>query len=421
MSNLALNAAQHIFLNQLDTKFSAYVGGFGSGKTFTGCLDLILFLARHPGTRVAYFGISFGSIRDVFYPTFEEAATLLGFNIEIKYGDKEIHVYRGKRYYGTVICRSLDNPGSIVGFKVARALVDELDVLPTDKALAAWQKVIARLRLEVSGEDNKVRVTTTPEGFKTTYNLFAKEPKKSYGMVQASTYENQDWLPEGYIESLIETYPSELIDAYINGDFVNLTAGTVYRSFDRKIHNSTEKVAANEVLHVGMDFNVDRMCAIVVVERGSGYHVVDEIRDAHDTKAVGSILQQRYPGQRIIVYPDSSGKNRSTATGKGAAESDIALLRQDFGFECRYKSRNPPIKDRVAAVNKAFELRKLYIHTGNCRNLVECLEQQAYDKNGVPDKQSGHDHANDALGYFVYYTMPIVKPVIDVRFTRAYV
>ena len=42
---------------------------------------------------------------------------------------------------------------------------------------------------------------------------------------------------------------------------------------------------------------------------------------------------------------------------------------------------------------------------------AEAQEQQAYDKNGVPDKTTDHDHPNDAQGYFVHYTMPVRRPI----------
>ena len=138
-----LSAPQDVFLNGLKTKYRAYVGGFGSGKTFIGCIDLLNFFGKHPGTVQGYFSISYPSIRDIFYPTFEEAANLLGFTVVIRESNKEVHVYRNGFYYGTVICRSMDNPASIVGFKISRALVDEIDVLPKIKANTAWNKIVA--------------------------------------------------------------------------------------------------------------------------------------------------------------------------------------------------------------------------------------------------------------------------------------
>jgi hypothetical protein len=177
---MQLSTPQNVYLNGLGTKYRAYVGGFGSGKTFVGCLDLLIFASQHPGTIQGYFAPSYPAIRDIFYPTFEEAAHLMGFSVVIATTNKEISIYRGGRYYGTVICRSMDKPNSIVGFKIARALVDEIDVLETKKADNAWNKIIARMRLVIDGVVNGIGVTTTPEGFKFVYNKFADTPKESY-------------------------------------------------------------------------------------------------------------------------------------------------------------------------------------------------------------------------------------------------
>ena len=44
-------------------------------------------------------------------------------------------------------------------------------------------------------------------------------------------------------------------------------------------------------------------------------------------------------------------------------------------------------------------------------DVARCLEQQAYGKNGEPDKEGGFDHLNDGLGYLVVKEMPVRKPV----------
>lgn len=404
---LSLSNPQNIFLNGLNTKYRAYVGGFGSGKTFVGCLDLIVFASQNPKTVQGYFGPTYPSIRDIFYPTFEEAAALMGFTCKIVESNKEVHLYRGRAFYGTVICRSMDNPTSIVGFKISRALVDEIDTLPKDKAHKAWNKIVARLRLVIPGVENGIGVTTTPEGFLFVYEKFKNEPTPSYSMVQASTYENADYLPPDYIDTLIETYPAELIQAYLRGQFVNLTSGSVYTSYDRQKHNSTETVKDGERLHVGMDFNVNKMAACVFVERESGWHCVDEISGGRDTPQVIDILKNRYPKHRIIVYPDASGKNTSS---KGAALSDINLLNA-AGFYVQAKDSNPRVKDRVNAVNKVFEDGRLFINATRCKETARCIEQQAYDQNGEPDKKSGLDHQSDAFGYPIAFCFPIIKPM----------
>jgi hypothetical protein len=414
--DINLSAPQGVYLNELNTKFRAYVGGFGAGKTFVGGLDLGLFAARHPKVVQGYFAPTYRDIRDTYWPTMDEVGFELGFRVKIKTGDKEVELYRGKTCYGTIICRSMEDPSGIIGFKIARAHVDEIDVLPTDKAKNAWRKITARMRLVIPDVVNSIGVTTTPEGFKFVYDTFARPPStdrertrlKNYSMVQASTYENADYLPPDYIQSLKDTYPDELITAYLMGEFTNLTSGTVYNSFNRQTNRSRETLQAGEPIKLGMDFNVGNMAACAYVLRENDWHCVDEIKGGVDTPSMIRTLADRYEGHTITIYPDASGKNTSS---KGASLSDIGLLR-GAGYAIRAKPSNPRVKDRVLAVNMGFQRGRVYVNPDTCPETARCLEQQPYNKQGEPDKTTGLDHQNDAFGYPLAYEMPVVKPTM---------
>lgn len=365
-----------------------------------------MFVGQHPGTVQGYFAPTYRDIRDTFWPTMEEAADSFGFRVQIHKSDKEIHFYRGKRYYGTTICRSMDDPGNIVGFKIARALVDEIDILPIDKATAAWRKIIARMRLVVPGVVNGIGVTTTPEGFKFVYQTFKAAGNPDYSMVQASTYENAAYLPPDYIQSLRDSYPQELIDAYLMGEFVNLTSGTVYRNYRREDCRSTETMRDGETLHIGQDFNVNDMASVVFVERGDEWHAVAELSGILDTPALVETIKGKWPGRTINIYPDASGGSRKTVN---ASTSDLTLLRS-ADFKVFARETNPPVKDRILSLNTAYIKGRLKVNDKACPKFAEAQEQQAYDKNGEPDKTTGHDHPNDAAGYFVHWKMPVLRP-----------
>lgn len=417
---LQLSYPQHIFLNQLETKFKAFVGGFGSGKTFVGCIDLLLFMSKHPKVVQGYFAPTYPQIRDIFYPTFEEAAHLLGFHCKINVSNKEVHVYRGKAYYGTIICRSMEIPSSIVGFKIARALVDEIDIMKKDKAEQAWRKIIARMRLVVDGVVNGIGVTTTPEGFNFVYQTFKKDPSESYSMVQCSTYENEQFLPPDYIPSLMESYPPNIVQAYLNGQFVNLTSGTIYSEFDRTLNHSTYIHDEFEPLFIGMDFNVDNMSAIVHAKYDGLPIATDELIGLKDTPAMIDAINVRYnsgdsAGRSINIFPDASGNSRKTVN---ASETDISLL-EDAGFTVHVNPSNPSVRDRINCMNAMFHNingeRRYKVNTDRCPSYTENLEQQIYQKNGEPDKSLGNDHTNDGAGYFISFDYPIIKPTTDIK------
>lgn len=410
-----LNRPQARYL-ALEHKFRAFVAGFGSGKTFVGSAGLCAHAWEWPKIESGYFAPTYAQVRDIFYPTIEEVAFDWGLNTDIHETNHEVSLYAGNQYRGTILCRSMEKPGEIVGFKIGHALIDELDVMKTNKAEVAWRKIMARMRYKVDGLKNGVDVTTTPEGFKFVYKQFVKAVRdnqalgKLYGMVQASTYENGKNLPGDYISSLLASYPPQLISAYIRGQFTNLATGNVYPNFDRKLNHTPERIRQNEALHIGMDFNVLNMTAVVSVIRDDLPLTLEELTKVRDTPTMARMLKERYKdkGHGIVVYPDASGQNTSS---KNASESDLSILKQ-AGFTVVVNSTNPAVKDRVNAVDamtlNADGHRRWKVNTDQCPTLTEAQEQQAWD-DGEPDKKTGHDHPNDAVGYFLVKRWPIVK------------
>lgn len=401
----------------MTNKFRAYVAGYGSGKTWVGSTGIINHFAKHPNIDAAYYAPTYKIVKGVFYPTIEEVAYTMGFDTRVKLADHEVHISYGRKHYGVIHCRTMDNPENIVGYKSGHALVDEIDILTQEKATQSWRKILARMRYKVDGLKNGIDVTTTPEGFKFTHDRFVKRGGGSYGLIQASTYDNEKNLPDDYVATLREDYPEQLIEAYLNGQFVNLTSGTVYQNYDREAHRSKETIKEGEQLFVGMDFNVTKMAATIYVKRcgGKEWHAVDELIDGYDTPEMITTLKERFAGHQITIYPDASGNNRKSV---GASQSDIALL--EAVFSVRAHASNPFVKDRVLAVNSAFHKNRLFINDRKCPTTANNLEQQIYNKNGEPDKKGGKDHQNDATGYPIAYEMPVLKPAVNlqVNFSR---
>lgn len=384
-------------------QFPAFVGGFGSGKTHAGINRAIARKLQYPGQDVAYYLPTYDLVRRMAFPRFEEMLTTMHLPYSLNRTDAVIEVGN----YGNVIFRTMDTPERIIAYEVADSIVDELDTLPTEKAREVWNKILGRNRQKKpDGSLNTVAVATTPEGFRFVYERWERKPANGYRIIKASTYSNAKNLPVGYIESLRDSYPTNLLAAYLDGAFVNLTSGSVYPEYNRHRHNTSEAIQPDEALHIGMDFNVQHMAAVVFVMRHGAPFAVMEYTDVLDTPAMIALLKDRHPGHAIFVYPDASGQNRKS---NKASESDVALLRQ-AGFTVCVNRANPAVKDRVLAVNKLLKVEGMGVNVDACPALVEGLEKQAYDKNGEPDKTAGLDHVIDAAGYYIAYKFPIVKP-----------
>lgn len=397
-----------------DAQFPAMVAGFGSGKTGALIKRLLIKKFEYPDLNVGYYLPTYDLVTTIAIPRFEEALSEMGYyaggrnpDYRINKSEKMIHIDG----CGAIIMRTMDNPGRIVGYEVADSGIDELDTLKEKDARNVWRKILARNRQKKpDGKKNTIAVGTTPEGFKFVYQQWEKAPPSGeYVLIRASTYSNARNLPETYIDDLKADYPDNLIDAYIDGEFVNLTSGSVYPMFDRVLNNSNTVVLPEEPLHIGMDFNVGKMSAVVFVPRESGLPVAaTELVGILDTPTMIEAIKRRFPNNSIFVYPDASGDARAT---NNASESDIALLKQ-AGFVVLNNPSNPRVRDRVLAMNRMIcagpeKVRRLKVNVAACPTFAEGLEKQAYTDKGEPDKTTGLDHAVDAGGYFIAFRFPI--------------
>lgn len=396
---------------ELKDKYPAFIGGFGTGKTETLANCAVRDALESSSALIALYEPTYDLVRLILAPRMEEKLSDMG--IRYKYNKQENIIYTSSGQCGDFVLRTLENPARIVGYQSYRAHVDEIDTLKKDQARLAWQKIIARNRQQPEGADplNRVSAYTTPEGFRFVFDTWGRNPKPGYRMVQAATYTNP-FLPEDYVDSLRDSYPPALIAAYIEGKFTNLNSGSVYPDFCRKLNHTDEVEREREPLLIGMDFNRLKMSGVVYVQRDGHPVAVAEITDGRDTPYMAELIKAQYKdkGHPIQIFPDASGQNSSS---KNASESDLSILRS-AGFSIRVNSTNPAIADRVNAVNALIlngkGERRLKVNTNRCPHLTDGLEQQSYDKNGMPDKSSGIDHLNDAAGYPLAFLYPIVKP-----------
>lgn len=378
------------------------VAGYGAGKSQAAVARLLIKALNYPGMDFGFVEPTYDLVKLIAWPRFCGMLDKWGLQYELNKTDSLLRIENASQ----IIFRSADNPERMVGFEIADGVIDEIDTLKKDHAADVWSKMLARCRqLKPDGSINTLAAASTPEGFRFVYERWGKGGRPGYELIKAPTTSNP-FLPAGYVDQLRNDYSSSQLSAYLDGEFVNLTSGSVYAEFDRKLNGCDVGMEPNEALHIGMDFNVNNMSAIVCIIRQGDPIAVEEITKVRDTPTMIDALRSRYPGHSITVYPDASGKSTKSVN---ASVSDISLLRS-ANFTVLANPANPAVKDRIMSVNRLIHSngrRRLLVNFDKCPTLVEGLEQQSYNKNGEPDKASGHDHLNDALGYFLCYKFGI--------------
>ena len=405
-------------------KFPALVSGLGAGKTEALVYRTLKFLTEIPNARIGIYQPTVDLIKRILYPRFEDIFANSGIKYKLNKSDGVMQIWMPQGVC-ELIFRSMDNYTRIIGYETHHSILDEIDTIPKDKAFEVWARVIARNRKYfIDHKTNKrgintVGITTTPEGFNFVYQLWVKDHANNpdYELIRGRTADNYH-LPPDYTDTLRATYPPAMVQAYLEGRFVNMAGATVYDGFDRVESNTDYTIddfPITQTINIGMDFNVGRMSALVGMKatdadtKSKRLYGVAEFSKIKDTPHMIEAISARYPDRTIVIYPDASGRSRKSID---ASKSDIKLLR-DAGFRINAPRKNPPVRERVLSMNTLFlngeGERNFFVNTTTCPDMTEALEKQVYDDNGVPVKD-GKEDINDAAGYLVNRVFGLAKP-----------
>lgn len=306
----------------------------------------------------------------------------------------------------------LDTYDNLRGSGLFFVIIDEW----ADCAYEAWEEVlrpmlstcryVVRGILRVGG--HAIRIGT-PKGFNHCYDTWLAG--------QGAEPDHKSWLyttldggnvPESEVETARRTMDPRTFRQEYEASFENYQ-GVIYYCFDRRQNHTDATIQKGEALHIGMDFNVSKMAAVVNVIRDGRPLALAEFADVFDTPAMIEKIKERFAGHRITVYPDASGDNRKSSN---ASQTDIALLKK-AGFTVVVDAANPTVKDRINSMNamlcNTYDERRYLVNTSKCPVFTASMERQIWDEKGEPDKKGGFDHHNDAAGYFITKLWPIAK------------
>jgi len=402
---LKLLVHQYELLADEKTKVLGLVSGFGGGKTYAIARKAVKLAMINPGSDGIVTEPNFPLLDQILIPEMKDALDYFGLPYKFLGKNNIFYVDIGG-VETRIICRSMEKWQTLIGINAAWCIMDEFDTVKLDTAMKAYKKLLGRLRV---GNVRQMVIASTPEGFNAMYQIFVELMDDNKRLIRAKTTDNYH-LPTDYIDNLRNEYSEEEIDAYINGEFTNLTTGTVYKLFDRSLNNTFIEDNPKMPIHIGMDFNVTAMSAVACLLGDNKCYAVNEHIGIFDTPEMIEVLKREYAGRQVIIYPDASGDSRKSVD---ASSSDIKLLKS-AGFKVVFNSKNPGIMNRVGALKKVIcnskGERTFFVNTMKCPKLTSSLEKQAYDDaTKMPDKKSGFDNEGiDAVGYLVAKLFPVV-------------
>ena len=386
-----------------EKRFRVLISGRRFGKTFLAINELAKF-ARFPNQKVWYVSPSYRQSKNICWTMLKDQVIKHKWAKKINDSDLSIILKNNS----IIQLKGADNEQSLRGVGLNFIVLDEFaDIKPN-----AWYKV---LRPTLSDTKGSALFCGSPKGFNFAYDLYTRKDKEwesfKYTTIEGGQVDQEE-IEQAKNDLDERTFQQEYLATFVN------YAGIIYYNFDINNNVIEDYKLHDGTIHIGMDFNIDPMCCVVAQEKDNKIIIFDEIQIwSSNTAEMVEEIKQRYK-QKVVVYPDPASRQRKTSAG---GFTDLSILK-NAGFEVRCRSTHPLVRDRINAVNsklKNVNGKSSMFMIKSCKNLIKSLQRQIYKEGThVPDKDSGYDHFNDALGYMIEYMYPLRRDFKPNRPTR---
>lgn len=394
---MQLTDIQKTILNNT-SRFKVIVAGRRGGKTYCS-IAYLAQQARHPNRKCMYVAPSYRMAKQIIFDDLLALLKEKNWIKKVNASDLTIHLINNSQ----ILLRSADNFDSIRGIGVDAVVIDEA----ADIAEEAWTAVI---RPTLSDRKGSAMIIGTPKGKNWFFDLYNNaKHQQDWWSLQFTTLQggnvDADEIAQARLDLDDRTFKQEYEATFVE------YSGAIYYAFGD--HNIVDKQIVHDQrtpLHIGIDFNIDPGCAVIGHLDASGLHIFDEVEIyGTNTQEMVQEIQQRYPGRKYIAYPDSAGSQRRTSAG---GVTDHIIL-QNAGFQLKVGSVNPAVKDRIGAVNSVLKADNLRLTISpKCVKVIDGLRKHTYkESTRQPDKNSGFDHFNDALGYAVNHLFALKQNI----------
>ena len=389
---MKLRPAQQQVSND-SSRFRVVAAGRRFGKSILSLNEMAKY-ARHPRKRILYVAPTYRQAKTVIWEEMQDQLISRRWVKKINQSELQITLINNS----TITVRSAETKDALRGGKYDFIVMDEC----ADIQKEVWYSILRPTLADTGGH---ALFIGSPKGRNWFYDLWLQGGELSdWQSFQFTTLSGGN-VPESEIVAARRDMSEREFQQEFLAEFVTYSGVIFYAYGDHNIseHDRTF-LADREPIHVGIDFNVTPLCAVVATVRLGIIHIFDEIEiHGSNTQELVQEIHNRYGTRPVIAYPDATGKRQNTNSG---GLSDHLIL-QRAGFKLEVNAANPPVADTIHAVNASLEIlpgatgARLLIDP-ECRRVRNTMIKYAYKPDTrIPDKNSGWDHLADAIRYLV--------------------
>lgn len=391
-------------------RFAAVVAGRRSGKTELARRKLILSAAiRKPWPNPIYVYL---------LPTYQQAKRVAWYPILnmvpkdwLYKGSVNISELTIRTVFGSqIIVAGADKPERLEGIPCDGCVIDE----SADQRPELFTRTVVPMLTDRNGFCHRIGVPKRTGVGRVTFREFFEKGQRGESNIASFYWKSSEILTTEQLAEAkelldpldyAEQFDAEWLDA-ISTVYYNYTNATLLYE---AVYDPTQEII------VGCDFNVSPMSWILAHFIDGKLYVFDEMAEVNtNTPAMLDKLFNRYYEHNAgwKFFGDASSRSRRTS----ASRSDYLIIKEDARFgnkKVYFPEKNPMVRDRIAAVNRAFLRangnRTCFINP-KCKRLINDLLTVNYEEGTSEiEDYSGTSigHMADALGYAVMMVLPL--------------
>jgi PBSX family phage terminase large subunit len=370
----------------LEDRFTALSGGFGSAKTFAGCMKGVILSGLFPGNSGLVSRMTYPELRDSTRKTFLELVPpswILSWNESFN----TLILKNGSQ----VIFRPIDDIRKQRSLNLGWFYIDQAEECTQED----FHDLAGRLRHPVPKQYGFC--TVNPDGHNWVWQDFFNKPRKQYKGLNSTTFDNP-YLPPGYIQSLIDAYPKEWVERFVYGSH-EVRSGVILSEYTDDLQVDPFIIPSTWIKGRGMDWGIRAPCTRVSVALSPDgiFYIFDCYAKAEldpEEHAV-NILER----DRGIAYQMT--KMDSAAWSRDGTTKDPSKLSPATRFIKAGVKMSPATRDFMGSLVNLKSLMKqgkIRFFRGQCDELIEEIKQWKWGKlvAGKEKPAVGSDHLLDA-------------------------
>lgn len=388
------------------TRYTAYGGARGGGKSWALRNKLVLMCFNYPG-------ISALLVRRSYPEVIENHKAPL---MKMLCGEPCMATYKSTEKVFEFINGSRIKLGYFSDDDdVMRYQGQEFDVIAIDEATQISEQMFRMLSASVRGTNGfpkRIYLSCNPGGIGHGWvkrlfidrDFVEDEDSDDYTFVFASVYDNAALMENDpdYVKQL-KSLPYDVRRAWLDGDW-NIFSGRFFPEFSRDSHVCQYVPPDKDsTFYCAIDYGLDMLAAVFVAVKNGEAYVYDEI---YESSLIASDAARKIkailPDNTLVIAPADLWSRQKDS---GLSISEI-FARDGVFFTKLSPQRVSGWLATKEWLKKDSEGKVGMIISDRCKNLIRSMEQLTYDeKNACDAAKIPHEitHAPDALRYFASF------------------